>query len=403
MDHILYRKVFPDRSPTRATNLTTKSPAKLFKVSVDWPAKLLRFPAACLVFLALGLGTTLSAQSHTDKRSVSKRFPASRETTLEVQNKYGKIQVVTWEKDSVAVDVDIYLTETSASKLRKLKDDVRINFTGTNTYIIAATAIKSESGRIASELRSVSHTISGSNKHVEINYMVYVPEYLDVVLQNKFGDIYMDDLSGQVDIELSNGVLNANRLEGTANIVLSFANGMIKSLGSTTMRLSYSDLVLGEVNQLDVVSKSSKLNVDKVNVLKINSRRDKLYFKHVEYLYGNSNFTQVWVYDFIRESDVYMKYGKLTIEHVLPDFTKIYVESDYTDVSLYFNSESTFSFDILHHNKAVLRLPGEGVSAEEMYDGKDHYTTVGTMGTGEPAGQVKIDALQKCYVNLSYK
>jgi hypothetical protein len=88
---------------------------------------------------------------------------------------------------------------------------------------------------------------------------------------------------------------------------------------------------------------------------------------------------------------------------VLPDFTKIYVESDYTDVSLYFNSESTFAFDILHHNKAVLRLPGEGVSAEEMYDGKDHYTTVGTMGTGETAGQVKIDALQKCYVNLSYK
>ena len=360
-------------------------------------------PAVWMLCLVLGAGSSLSAQSHTDKRSVSRSFPASRETTLEVQNKYGKIQVVTWEKDSVAIDVDIFLTETSSSRLRKLKDDIKINFTGTNTYIIAATDIRSESGRIASELKSVTHTISGTNKHVEVNYMVRLPAYLDVVLQNKFGDIYMDDLEGQLDLELSNGVLNANRLEGTANIKLSFANGMIKSLGSSTMNLSYSDLVLGEVNQLDLASKSSKLNVDRVNVLKLDSRRDKLYFKHVEYLYGNSNFTQVWVYDFLRESDVYMKYGELTIEHVLPDFTKIYVESDYTDISLYFDPQCSIDFDILHHRKSMLRLPGDGVTAQESFDGKDHYTTTGSMGTGENAGTVNIDALQKCYINISFK
>lgn len=360
-------------------------------------------PAQLLFLLALTLGTSLSAQSHTDKRSVSRSFPASRETTLEVLNKYGKIQVVTWEKDSVLVNVDIYLTESSASKLRKLKEDIRINFTGTKTFIVAKTAIKSESGRLASELKSISNTIKGSNKQVEINYMVYVPEYMDVVLQNKFGDIYIDDLSGQVDIELSNGVLKANRLKGNSTIALSFANGMIKSLGSATMKLSYSDLVLSEVNQLDLISKSSKLNVDKVKVLKINSRRDKLYFKEVEYFYGKSSFTRVWVYDFLRECDVYMKYGELTIEHVVPDFTKIYVESDYTDITLYFDRESAFAFDILHHEKSVLRLPGEVKNAEEKSDGKNHLQTVGTMGEGEPVGQLKIDALQKCFINISFK
>jgi hypothetical protein len=169
------------------------------------------------------------------------------------------------------------------------------------------------------------------------------------------------------------------------------------------MELSYSDLVLNEVNQLDLISKSSKLNVDSVKVLKIDSRRDKLYFKKVEYFYGKSNFTQVWIYDFLRESDVYMKYGKLTIEHVIPAFNKIYVESDYTDVSLYFHQESSFEFDILNHEKAVLRLPGSDVSAEESHDGKNHFTTSGTMGSGEVAGMVQIDALQKCYINLSFK
>jgi hypothetical protein len=209
--------------------------------------------------------------------------------------------------------------------------------------------IESESGRLASEIKSITNTITGSNKRIEINYMVYLPAHMDVVLNNKFGDIYMDDLDGQVDITLSNGVLKANRLNGNATLSLSFANGMIKSLGSANLKLSYSDMVLDEVGQLDLRSKSSKLNVDSVNVLKIDSRRDKLNFTHVGYLYGKSNFTQVWIYDFLRESDLYMKYGELTIEHVMPGFSKIYVESDYTDMTLYFDREARLEFYILHH------------------------------------------------------
>jgi len=356
-----------------------------------------------LILGTLMPGTLASAQNHTDKREVRRSFPATLETTLEVRNKYGKIQVATWEKDSVAIRVDISLTESSSSRLRKLKDDIQIDFTGTNKYIIAKTVIESESGRLASELKSISNTITGSNKRVEINYTVFLPAYMDVVLSNKFGDIYMDDLDGQVDIELSNGVLKANRLRGNAVISLSFANGMIKALGSANLKLSYSDLVLNEVSQLDLVSKSSKLNVDSVNVLKMESRRDKLYFKQVEYFYGKSNFTQVWIYDFLRESDLYMKYGELTIEHVLPDFSKIYVESEYTDMTLYFDRVASLEFDILHHEKSILRLPGTELLSEDALSGKDHYKTVGTLGPGKPVGKLNIDALQKCFINISYK
>jgi hypothetical protein len=356
-----------------------------------------------LLFLMLLAGTTVSAQDLTEKRSVSRQFPVSRETTLEVQNKYGKIQVETWEKDEVAIDVEIILTESSSSRMKKLKDDIRIDFTGTQDYIVARTLIRSESGRLASELKSVTHTIAGSNKHVEINYLVRIPEYLDVVLQNKFGDIYTDDLHGEADIDLSNGVLKTGQLEGTSNIQLGFADAMIKSLGSSTIKLSYSDVTLGDAGQIDLESKSSRLNADSVNVVKINSRRDKLQFQRVEYLFGNGNFSQVWISDFLKESDVYMKYGKLTIENVTPRFSKIYVESYYTDVALQFHRGSTFAFDILYHEKAVLKLPAEVTGAEESFDGKEHYRTRGAVGGENPVREVTVDALEKCFINLSVK
>lgn len=365
--------------------------------------RLLSLPALWLVMLTLLWGTPVSAQDQTAQLSVKKQYQVSRESTVELQNKYGKIQVLTWDKDSVAMEIDLKLTESSASKLRKLKEDISIDFTRTSNYIIAKTKFKSESGRIASELKSVSHTLSGSNKHVEINYTVYIPAYLNLVLINKFGDIYMDDLNGQVDIELSNGALNASKLSGVSNINLNFANGMIKTLGSSTLKLAYSDITLGDAGQLDLTSKSSQLNADSVNVLKINSRRDKLRFHRVEYLYGNSTFSQVWIYDFLRESDVYMKYGKLTIEHVIPKFSKIYVESEFTDISIYFEKESSFEFDIMYHVKAELSFPQEQVVSKESFDGKEHYTRTGTWGSGIAAGQLTIDALQKCFIKLSIK
>jgi hypothetical protein len=162
-------------------------------------------------------------------------------------------------------------------------------------------------------------------------------------------------------------------------------------------------VTLGDAGQLDLVSKSSKLTADSVNVLKINSRRDKLDFLRVEYLYGNSDFTQVGIHEFLRESDVYMKYGKLTIERIQPRFTKIYVESEYTDVSLNFEKSCAFALNILHHDKAVMQLPYTEMKTEESIDENDYYRIRGTLGGDNPSSKVTIDALQKCYVKLSVK
>ncbi len=172
------------------------------------------------------------------------------------------------------------------------------------------------------------------------------------------------------------------------------------------MELSYSDLVLNEVSQLDLVSKSSKLNVDSVNVLKIDSRRDKLYFKQVEYFYGKSNFTQVWVYDFlqgkrslyeIRGTDHRACGARLQQDHMwnrnIPISPSI------------LTATASLAFDILHHEKSMLRLPGsEVLCRRDSLDGKDHLQDRGHHGIRRaPVGQVNIDALQKCFINISYK
>lgn len=213
----------------------------------------------------------------------------------------------------------------------------------------------------------------------------------------------MDDHSGDLKISLSNGAIKANRLNGNTSISLNFANGIINTLGSATLELTYSDLTLGNAGQLDMTSKSSKLNADSVNVLKIDSRRDKLFFQRVEFLYGTSNFSEVWIYDFLRESDMSMKYGKLTVEHVIPNFNKIYVKSVYTDITLLFDENCIFDVDVLHHEKALVRLPDHLKRSTEAQQGEEYLRTLGKSGNPKSKSRVSIDAVQKCFINLSIK
>ena len=151
-------------------------------------------PAVLWTLVLLLLGNTLSAQDLTETRNIIKEFPVTRQSNLEIENKYGRIDVVAWDRDEAQIEVEILLTESSRSKLKKLKDDIAIEFSSSKGTISAKSIFSNENSRLARELKSVSATLSGSNKQVEINYTLHVPAYLDLELRNKFGDIYLDDL-----------------------------------------------------------------------------------------------------------------------------------------------------------------------------------------------------------------
>jgi len=364
--------------------------------------KFLFSPGLLLAAVFLSAGMVASAQSVRDSRTKSKSYAVSSETTLEVENKYGTILIVPWNKDSVKIDAEIFLEAKNSSKLRKLKNDIDISFTGTRTYVIARTEIGDGGSRLGSELRALSNTLV-SNTTVEVNYTIYLPDYIDLVLTNKFGDIYIDDLNGDVDISLSNGVLKANHIPGTSRVELIFAKAMIRELGTTSLKMSYGELTLGSVKQLDLSSKSSDIQIDSADVIKIDSRRDKMQIGEVEYLYGISSFTDITIQDFIREADCEMSYGNLIIENVSPDFSKINIESDYTDITLYTSAESNYTVDILRNDKAVVRLPQQNAVLQTNRTGEDFLTTVGRIGSGKSQKHINIKADHKCYINISIR
>lgn len=340
------------------------------------------------------------AQSYRDHQVRS--FPISPETTIEVNNKYGKVHVVTWEQDSVRFEIDLRIEANNEQKLRKLKQGISFDFTSNNYYVVAKTIVTKTGGKITEFVDAFV-----PSNQVTINYLVYIPKDVSLKLENKFGDVFMDDFTGDLELTLSNGDLKANSLTGNTTLRLSSGNGVVNQIGKARIYTSYSDLHVKSSDRLTLDTKSSRITVDEVDYIKINSRRDKYRLMNANEVYGDGNFTTLNVSRLTHELNFSLKYGGVSIDYIRPEFSLVNLNSEYSDIDLIFAPGAKYHLDIIHHNDAMLSYPNRHANVETKDFNVDEkliltYGTLGTnVGTGAP--KVKITANKKCIINLIHK
>ncbi len=356
-----------------------------------------------LLLAALFLATAPKAQLYTKK--VSKSYRINSNTTIDIYNKYGKVHIVTWETDSVKFKVDLRIKTNSETKLKKLRESISFDFTGTDYYVVAKTRLGKKSGGVFTDIMDIAETIIPSENQVTIDYLVFLPKYANFKIENKFGDIYTDDLDGNVSIILSNGNLKANNFNGNTVISLSSGDGVINSIRDGKVTVAYSDFYIKNANKLNIDSRSSKINIDKADFLKLNSRRDKLYIQSINDLYGDSYFSDFTVYKLNNELNYSFKYGDFSAGIINRFFSFININSEYTDLDLIFEKGSAYVIDITHYQDVILNYPVNLAKTEEkiLNENEKLMSTYGRIGYGSPLSKVKINAPKKCIVNIVHK
>jgi hypothetical protein len=340
--------------------------------------------AASLSAVAPGAG----AQTYTDRQKIVRSFPANAETRLDLTNKYGTVQVIPWRKDSVHIEIDLFIESSSTSKLEKLKKSVDFEFTDTKYYITAYTNFGSKGVPFFSDLRE----IIPSKNQVKIDYTVHVPPGMNITLSNKYGDIYIDDMKGSVSVNLSNGDIKANSLTGESNISLNFGNGIINELNNAKLNIAYADIEIQKVKQLNIESKSSKIRIHEAGILKTVSRRDKYTVSRVDNLFGESWFSEIWLYRLNEEMNYSPKYGALKVDTISSGFSFINVNTENADLQM------------LKHVDVALQLPEEYGELEVIDQEEDAIHLKGVVGPfPNPSSQVKLKAPRKCIINIQLR
>lgn len=356
-----------------------------------------------IVLFFLFFSLNVYPQSAEYNRQVKKIFPISNAATVDITNKYGMVQVMTWDKDSVSFTIDIHIEAKDKKRLEELKKDIDFDFNSGQYFLMARTIIGDGKGNFIRDIVDIASTYFTTSTKVTIDYTVIIPDYSPIKIENKFGDVYIDDLNGNLNLDLSYGELKANRLNGKTEIKLSSGDADIHDIRDGQVTVSYSDIRIRTTDKLFIESRSSNVTVDKAFDLRIDSRRDKVFLGEIVALTGESYFTDFKISSLINRLTYRLQYGNLLLENIRKSFTYMNLSSEFTDVELVFERPLDFKVELTYHQDVRFIYPQNYATLRSTIVNADEkqMVTTGNFGAGSSASKVVITASRKCDLIIS--
>ncbi|MCF8296674.1 MAG: hypothetical protein K9J13_03935 [Saprospiraceae bacterium] len=302
-------------------------------------------------------GASSHAQIYEQTKRIKKSYKVNDKCHISIINKYGNVHLIPWDKDSVKFDITVNIKSKKKEKVETIMSYIDFDFTNAQYYIVAKTYFKDYLNSFWADISKMANAFFSSSNTVEINYIVFLPKSANLKVENKFGNIYTTDHDGEVDINLSNGDFKAHNLNGDSKLKIEFGNMMINEMTTGRLNISYAELELKKADKLNVVSKSSRLNIDEINNLDINSSRDKYYIKTIDRLNGETSFSYITIYNFYKDILLTSRYGGIKLESIANSFQNIKINSHYTDLDFYFKNSASFKLNVNYNHKTIVSLP----------------------------------------------
>ena len=318
-------------------------------------------------------------------KKISKSFKIKPETNVQILNKYGNIHIVPEATDSVRIEVEIKVVEKKPEKAVAKLDNIKIEFNDSPFYIIAKTVFADYKGSAMAEISDRATTsISGGNK-VEINWTVYLPAEMELKVENKFGNVYTTNHTGNVTFDISYGDLQANELTGSSKLLVEFGNIYLKKLVNAKFDITNVQVELKSAQKLDVISRSSSWNVPFIKEINLDSKHDKFYADSIETLKGEVYFSNVKIGLVQKDILLKIKYGNLNIENIANNLRYLNLNASSADVLLMLPEGSSQKFS-LNYRKTTLSLPDfiNSFPKELVNPETQEFSTSGIIGTEKP-------------------
>jgi len=339
-------------------------------------------------------------QAYTEFKKIERSYRANVSTMVDVTNKYGKIHVVNWTGDSVKIVASVSFSSPNneRSKLTKMLNTVDFSIVANSYYITANTIFGVDYTAFFDELKKLK-------AQVNIDYMIYVPSYINIKINNRFGDVYLGDYKGNINIKLAYGNLKAVSLNGETEITLESSKATIGNLTTGKINTSFGcELAIEKATQLDLTTIKSDIQIGDVNIMKIKSNRDIYKIAKVGYCYGETYFSELIISRLEFETNVNLKYyGSMKVESISKNFTFISIDSKYAEINFTFDSGASYQIDITHKNSTLVYPEKISSLDEKQLEGnKKQMLTYGRIGKTKTTAKVMINA-ESSKISIAHK
>ena len=350
----------------------------------------------CILLILCNVTYTL-AQGYSDTRNITRSFAINRETNVEISNKYGNMNIETWNYDSVKVVITASTTAPTLIDLNLAKKNVDFQFINTEHYVSAKTIIINPTQIMISDLKSIFN--KGNTMNIE--YKIFIPKTLNIKIENRYGDIYANSLAGNITINQAYGKLKLNQVDGQLNLNLDYVdNAEIEKITRGDCDFSFSNVHVKHISSMKLKSRFSKIDIDDIDDLQIISAHDQLSIANLKSGEFTNKYSQVTIDNLENSVICDAKYGFITFRKTSPTLTKINIGSKYTDVNIYFDAETVGFETEINNRKSRIVYPRIYELKEETINLKEcRYRSTGHIGKASNSN-IFIDA---SYGTISFK
>jgi hypothetical protein len=263
-------------------------------------------------------------------KEYKKDFAAGKNTQLEISNKYGNVDIKDWNNESVAIEVKVIVRTDNKEKADRVFDYILIRFEQEGDVIRATTEFKD----------NFSDFFKGFNddeKSLEVNYSVFMPKTMPLNLSNKYGSVFINELSSTSTIDVKYGKLTANKIlhdseQPLTKVVLGYSNATIQECKWVKLDIKYSKIQIAQSKALIVQSKYSKIYVDNGSSLICD-------------LVASAGYTHFKIIELSNKLQIESKYSDVEIENVPAGFEHIKIENGYGSFKIGIAQDASYRID----------------------------------------------------------
>ena len=170
-------------------------------------------------------------------KTINKSYNVSSSDKLSIKNSFGDVQIHTWNRNEIKVDVSVEVSANTESLAQKIVDGIEIDD--------AKTKIGGDIS-FRTSIKGVNNS-KGQKSTMKVNYEISMPAVNPLHISNEFGATVLPDFKGEVDLTSKFGSLTTGALANVKSVNVEFGKATIESVANGPVSIKFSSAVLGKL------------------------------------------------------------------------------------------------------------------------------------------------------------
>ena len=273
---------------------------------------------------------------HTKEKSYHQEYSVNSDASLYIKNNFGNVNITTWNKNKVVIDVKITVNGDNEKKVIAKLDEITVKFSGTQSAVEAITHIANKKWKGHGKL------------NLKIDYEVKAPKGNRLKLVNDYGNIKLNETDAAAEISCDYGKVFLGKLNADGNnLSLDYSPGSsIEYMKSGNINADYSSYTLGKAERLNIDTDYTDSTIEEIGELNFNGDYGKLNINKATSIRVDADYLKIKIGSLEKEFIAETSYGNIYINDLSSNFERISVNGKYGNIEVKYPDGIGFNFDM---------------------------------------------------------